>query len=328
MSLKLLPSFVSFFLLASFSAALGAGDLNVYFKTTPGVELLRPFHDPADLALLVTGADGRPVGQGSVEIRLDAPKPESIFSTDFPRVEGTRLSEMRLPLRQGKANWKLLLPIRGEYRLSVDVSMSDGRKASKTFNFTIREHKKKWLILGGFSFGLFLLGFLAGRIFTGSKTAIVALGVLALLSASAPNTRAQEGKVEGKAILQVEPATVGKLTLVRWSRGNEPSSVPLTALLTLTIEHLEKEKLAFAIDRVPVAREFTVRFHFTDGARYRVRTLVQIPGEAPLRNEQVVDVTGVEPEARSIAPALALFVGLIALGLGAGRWSKRRKISA
>lgn len=327
MSLKRFPFFVGLFFLAFFAAALGAEELNVYFKTTPRIELLRPFHDPADLALLVTETDGRPLEQGSVDIRLDAPKPGSIFSTDFPLVEGTSLSEMRLPLRQGKANWKLLLPVRGEYRLSVDILTNDGRRASKVFNFTVRENEKKWLALSALSIALFLLGFTAGRVFSGSRTAAAALTALALLLAPVAITRAQEDKLDGKATLQVEPATVGKLTLVRWSRGHDPGPAPSTALLTLTIEHLEKDKIAFAIDRVPVAREFSVKFHFTDGARYRVRTLAQVSGESPLRNEQVVDVTGVEAPTRATAPALLLFVGLIALGLGAGRWSKRHQTS-
>jgi hypothetical protein len=327
LSLKLLASFVFFPFLASFGAAFGADDLNVYFKTTPRIELLRPFFDPADLSLLVTGRDGRPVEQGSVDIRLDAPKPGRIFSTDFPLVEGTRLSEMRLPLQQGRTSWKLLLPIRGEYRLVVDVVTTDGRRTSKTFNFTIRENEKKWLVLGGFSAGLFVLGFVAGRIFTGSVGPAAAIGALALLSAPVASVRAQGDQVDGKAILQIEPATVGKLSLVRWSRGND-AAAPSMALLKLTIEHLEKDKIAFAIDRIPVAREFAVKFHFTDGARYRVRTLAQVPGEAPLRNEQVVDVTGVAPAARTTAPALGLFMAVITSGMAIGRWSKRHKTFA
>jgi hypothetical protein len=324
LSLKLLAGSVLFSFLGFIGTACGADELNVYFKTTPRVELLRPFYDPADLSLLVTGRDGRPVEQGSVDIRLDAPKPGRIFPTDFPVVEGTRLNEMRLPLRQGKASWKLLLPIRGEYRLIVDAVTSDGRRTSKTFSFTIRENEKKWLALGGFCAGLFVLGFLAGRIFTGAIGPAVAIGVLLLLSVPMASVGAQADRVAGKALLQIEPATVGKLALVRWSRGND-TVAPLPALLTLTIEHLEKEKIAFAIERIPVAREFAIKFHFSDGARYRVRTLAQVPGEAPLRNEQVVDVIGVAPAVQTSVPAIGLFIVVIAAGLGIGRRSKQHK---
>jgi hypothetical protein len=123
------------------------------------------------MSLLITGADGRPVKQGVVDIRLDAPEPGRFFSTDFPFVEGTRLSEMRMELRQGRANWKYLFPIRGEYRLAVVATTADGGKASKDFKFYIRENPKKWFALTGFSVGLFLLGLMAGRVFTGAKSA-------------------------------------------------------------------------------------------------------------------------------------------------------------
>ncbi|HTF92277.1 MAG TPA: hypothetical protein VK632_04485, partial [Verrucomicrobiae bacterium] len=149
-----------------FVPAVGSQDLNVYFKTTPRLELLRPFADPADLALLITDADGRPVNNATVNVRLDAPAPGRFFSTDMPIVEGTRLNEMTLKLRQGRVSWKYLFPIRGEYKLVVDVRAADGRQAARTFVFKIRENESKWLILGAFSVALFVLGFGAGRIFT------------------------------------------------------------------------------------------------------------------------------------------------------------------
>lgn len=58
---------------------LPAEELAVHFKTTPASEMLRPFTDPTDLSLLVTGADGRPVKQGTVGVRLEAPLPGRFF---------------------------------------------------------------------------------------------------------------------------------------------------------------------------------------------------------------------------------------------------------
>ena len=61
MPLKPLVSLAAFCsTLAVFSGAR-AEELNIHFKTTPRIELLRPFADPIDLSLLVTGADGRPL---------------------------------------------------------------------------------------------------------------------------------------------------------------------------------------------------------------------------------------------------------------------------
>ena len=165
--------------------------MNVYFKTTPRPELLRPFIDATDLSLLITGADGRPLKQGTVAIRLEAPRSGRVFSTDYPLVEGTLLSEMQLPLRQGRANWKQLLPIRGEYRLTVDVAASDGAKISKVFTFDVRENRKKWLALAALSTGLLILGFVAGRIFTGTQpSAMVIVGLTFLIGTDGSFRRA------------------------------------------------------------------------------------------------------------------------------------------
>ena len=321
-----LKNFVSLLILVVatlFGSALRAEDLNVYFKTSPRIELLRPFADPIDLSLLITGVDGRPIKQGSVAVRLDAPAPGRFFSTDFPLVEGTLLNEMRLPLRQGKVNWKYLFPIRGEYRLAVDVVADDGRKVSKAFSFKVREDRKKWLALAAFSAGLFVLGFVAGRIFTGAKGLAVSLIAAALFVASPGILPAEQSGASGSASLEIDPAPVGKPSMVRWSLTSA-GDANRTAFLTLTITHLEKQKVVFAVEKTPVTGEWSMKFHFPDGAEYRVAAVAQVPGEEPMRNLKLVSVTGVEPPLKAMVPALAYFLAVIALGLGAGRWSKRR----
>jgi hypothetical protein len=92
----------------------------------------------------------------------------------------------------------------------------------------------------------------------------------------------------------------------------------------MTITHLEKQKVVFAVEKIPVAGEWSMKFHFPDGAEYRVVALAQVPGEEPMRNLKLVSVTGVEPPVKAMVPALAYFLAVIVLGLGAGRWSKRR----
>ena len=303
-----------------------AEDLTIYFKTTPRIELLRPYADPANMSLLITGADGRPVKQGVVDIRLDAPEPGRFFSTDFPFVEGTRLSEMRMELRQGRANWKYLFPIRGEYRLAVVATTADGRKASKDFKFYVRENQKKWFALTGFSVGLFLLGLMAGRVFTGARSAMISLVAAVLLVGSSRAGEPPRVRETENAGLEIGAATVGTPTAVRWFLRNAEITGKSNTLLTLAITHLEKEKIAFEVERIPVDKEFSMKFQFTDGAEYRVVALAEVPGKPPLRSEKVIGVTAIEPPAKASVPALAYFVGLIALGLGAGRWTKRRAV--
>jgi hypothetical protein len=305
---------------------LHAEDMNIYFKTSPRVELLRPYADPADMSLLITGSDGRPVKQGVVDIRLDAPEPGRFFSTDFAFVEGTRLSEMRMELRQGRANWKYLFPIRGEYRLAVAVRTADGGTASKDFKFYVRENQKKWFALTGFFIGLFLLGLMAGRVFTGAKSAVIALFAVALLVESNRAGEPPRARETAHADLEIGAATVGTPTAVRWFLKGDEIAGKANVLLTLTITHLEKEKTAFAVERMPVGNEFVMKFQFTDGAVYRVVALAEVVGKPTLRSEKVIGVTAVEPPAKASVPALAYFVGVIALGLATGRWTKRRAL--
>ena len=307
--------------------AAGA-ELNIYFKTTPGFERLRPYADPATLSLLITGPDGRPVAQGIVAIRLDAPKPGRFFSTDFPWVEGTRLHEMRVNLRQGRVNWKYLFPLRGKYRLTVDVTAADGSQASKNFTFEVRENEMKWVVLAAFSAGLFCLGLTAGRVFTRVQIkamlllAAVLTSVLFVVTAAfGANEPMRDGDA---AALEIEAAKVGRPTVVRWYLKNTANAENSYTLLSLAIMHLEKGKIAFEIERIPVAGEFTMQFQFTDGAEYRVTAVADRVGRRPLRSEKIVSVSASEPPAKAMVPAMVYFIGLVALGLGAGRWSKRR----
>jgi hypothetical protein len=233
---------------------------------------------------------------------------------------------MRMELRQGRANWKFLFPIRGEYRLAVVATTADGGKASKDFKFYIRENQKKWFALTGFSIGLFLLGLMAGRVFTGAKSAMIALFAAALLIGSSRAAELPRVEETENAGLEIGAATVGTPTAVRWFLKNAEIAGTSNTLLTLTITHVEKEKIAFEVERIPVGKEFSMKFQFTDGAEYRVVALAEVPGKPPLRSEKVIGVTAIEPPAKASVPALAYFVGLIALGLGAGRWTKRRAV--
>jgi hypothetical protein len=330
LSLKNLPAFIVIVAFSGFCPSSWADDINIYFKASPRLELLHPYSDPATLTLLVTSADGRPVAQGRVAILLEAPAPGRFFSTDFPLVEGSRLLDMSLPLRQGRAEWKYLFPIRGEYRLSVEFTAIDGKKAIKTFSLVIRENKQKWIFLGIFSLALFALGVMAGRIFTSSRSsradeltagAVLLLG--SLIAALDPVT-AQEAERGGQfGWLEIDPATVGKPSKVRWRLAGETNAGNEPVLLTLMIAHLEKNKTVFAVERLPVEKEFAMNFQFTEGAEYRVTAIGYLTGGRMLRTELNIAVTGVEPPARAMISAIGIFLAVITLGLGVGRWSRR-----
>ena len=77
-----------------------------------------------------------------------------------------------------------------------------------------------------------------------------------------------------QSALEIDGAVVGKLTSLRW----RPTDTPVVnSQLSLTITHLEKRKTMFAVDRVPVASEFDLKFHYPDGAEYRVNVVAEVP---------------------------------------------------
>jgi hypothetical protein len=264
-----------------------------------------------------------------VAIRLEAPGPGRFFSTDFPLVEGSRLLEMSLPLRRGRAEWKYLFPIRGQYRLTVEFTAPDGQRTSKVFALEIKESKQKWLFLGMFSLALFGAGVMAGRIFThaapGGKSRAAACLLLLMsylvFSAEVAAQEAERRPYFGR--LEIDPPTVGKPSKVRWKLAGEESAAGRAALLNVTITHIEKGKTVFSVERLPVPGEFTMDFQFTDGAEYRVAAIAFITGGEMIRTEQNIAATSVEPPARAMIPAIVFFLALIALGLGVGRWSRR-----
>jgi hypothetical protein len=236
-----------------------------------------------------------------------------------------------LPLRQGKAEWKYVFPIRGHYRLAVEYQAPDGQKASRNFVFGISERKRKWWFVGTFSLALFVIGVVAGRVFTSRSNPkrkiaaymLLSLGCLMPVASSAVAREVEGGPYFGW--LDIEPATVGKPSALRWRLGGGERADGRSVLLTLTIYHLEKQKQVFAVERIPVPGQFAVDFQFTDGAEYRVSAIAQITGRQTVRTEQNISVTGVEPPPRAVFPAIGFFLAAIALGLAVGRWSRRNQ---
>jgi hypothetical protein len=320
----LAPAF--FFFCILWGAGVSAQTFKIYLKTSPVPERLRPFSEPATLSLLATAVDGKPLVNGWLNLRLEAPRP-IFFSTDYPLAEGRALTEMRLPLQAGKAEWKYNFPIRGNYRLFVEVLAPDGTKSSKMFAIEVGEHRSKWLSLAAFMVGLFGVGVLAGRIFThtvskgtGALSAIFFASTwFALLSSTA---LAQTGVAKPIAQLEIDPPSAGKLAQIRWIVDVDGENGGRRALLSLAITHIEKKMTVFAVDRIPVEGEFSMNFHFVDGAEHRVSARAELPGGRSIRSEQIVSVSAVEPPVSAMLPAMGLFLAAILFGLGVGRWSR------
>src|SRR5262249_404988 len=234
---------------------------------------------------------------------------------------------MTVPLRQGRAEWRYLFPIRGQYRLSAEFAALDGRKVNKTFTMTIRENRLKWFLLGIFTVVLFVAGVLAGRIFTRSvpnakgRAAVCLLASVSCVASSILDPPPALEPRQNFSFLHTDPATVGKRSKVRWRLSGEEDGANRAVLLTLTIAHFEKGKTVFAVERLPVEGEFAMDFQFADGAEYRITANAYVTGGQIVRTEQNVSVTSMEPPARALIPAMGFFLAVIALGLVVGRRS-------
>ena len=159
-------------------------------------------------------------------------------------------------------------------------------KANKTFPLEIRENKQKWFFLGIFTLGLFVLGVFAGRIFTGvfsyakRRAAACLLVSMSCISWSIEVAAQELGQQKYFGWLEIDPATVGKPSNVRWRLAGEENAESRAVLLTLTIAHLEKGKTVFSVERLPVEGEFGMSFQFTDGAEYRVTAIAYVTRRA------------------------------------------------
>jgi hypothetical protein len=308
-------------------AAAGAAELSLEFKTVPEVEQLRPGGAPATLILTVGASDRQSAAAGWIVVRLHAPPPSGFLPTDFPLVEGTRLLEMRLPVIGGKAEWRQVLPIRGEYRLTVQLAGAGDKKGEQTFSFRVRENERKWIVLSGFILALFVTGFVAGRIFSAPRKRkpgfwfpwFLAFGV----SLAAGGWAQDAHKRKYSAQIEAAPAMVGRPARVHWwlhPAGVEGRS---SAKLTLSIMQLEKSAMLFSIDNIPVAGEFSLDYHFVDGSDHRVIAIAETEDGETIRQERNVSVTAVAPPLRAQLPALLLFLSVLFLGLVVGRWRHR-----
>jgi hypothetical protein len=124
--------------------------------------------------------------------------------------------------------------------------------------------------------------------------------------------------------LEVGPATVGKPVEIQWTLAGAETRKAVVSPLSLTIIQLEEGRRIFSLFKVPSNGNFTMSFQFTDGSDHLITAVAELEDGPPIVAEKIISVTALEPSLRAILPALFLFLAVIALGLVAGRTTRRR----
>lgn len=294
---------------------------------SPDTALLRPLKDAARITIDVEGVSEGRRAPVDLSIRLTAPPPGKLVSTDFPLIEGTRLVEMNLPKVPGTLSWSYVFPIRGEYRLDVSATDGQGGRLERSLRLHVGESRAKMAFLGGFVLALFLLGFTAGRIFS-APAAVAAVIVMALLHSPGSNggVGADDRQTAGpKGELTVAQPRVGAPSVIRW-RGTVPGSEkPVPATVTVKVLQIEKGREIFTLDRVPTDGTLDIAFQFTDASSHRVAVTAR-GREHETEVARTVEVESPTPPLGIRAWPVLVFSLVVLAGLAAGRASKKRRL--
>ena len=149
----------------------------VDFYTQPGEPRnFEPFftkNQPAKVMVVVKDAEGNPLENVNIRMRIDHVKgffSGKVLNTGFPYLEGKKVFGGEFYSPDGRLEFSYIFPIRGSYRVRVDVSPTEASSvAFEPFSREFSINVKEWgyqirnaviLVLLMLGFGLFL-----GRVF-------------------------------------------------------------------------------------------------------------------------------------------------------------------
>jgi hypothetical protein len=102
---------------------------SVRLTTTPTISQIKPFEaeaanpqSPVQVTLQVVDAAGRSIENAKMHLQVLTRPKNPWLTTDFPISEGTALLDMEAPAPKGELQIQQMLPIRGTYRLLVNVT--------------------------------------------------------------------------------------------------------------------------------------------------------------------------------------------------------------
>lgn len=294
--------------------------------TEPPISQILPFEaeatkpqSPVQLTLQAVDAVGKPLENAKISLQILTPPKNFWFPTDFPIVEGTELLNIGAVAPKGELQIQQMLPIRGNYKLLVDVTPIVANAfipIQQTLTLSVPENWVKYRNFGILAVILLIVGLGGGLVLGGkqqiqlgeiapqrvrlllSGAIIVAIASLVIINISAEvaeshthshehqsqtlesTVQASQG-VEARISGDVE-ATVGQPAKLAVQVIDTTTNQPATdVILNIKATQIEHEWVAFAYQGMTDAEgKLTWEQQFFDGAPHKIEVKVSPQPEA------------------------------------------------
>ncbi len=344
---------------------------SIQLTTTPEVGQFYPFEAEAttpQTPTLLTFTARNPAGEllanSLFKVQIFTPPATPFLSTDFPVVEGTKLLELNAIAPEGKVQFQQMLPIRGKYRLLVNVTPIVANQFSpieQTLTLDVPENPVKYRNYAILIVVLLAVGIGGGWIMGKqalpqrgeiapvkvrlllSGAVLVAIACLVVVNVSAEVSKSHEhthhSPVETATIndseLQVQIsgdkyATVGKLANLQVEAIDPKTNQPVKDVtFKLKTTQLENNWVAFAYQGIPDSTgKLNWQQQFFDGAPHLLEVEV-IPNSASSQFQTVVATEEIEVAAVA-TPLLtrlisfSYLIGAVIIGLAIALTTRKK----
>ncbi len=342
----------------------------IQLTTSPPVGQFYPFEaeatkpqSPTLLTLTARNSAGELLANSLFKVQIFTPPNTPFFSTDFPVVEGTKLLELAAIAPEGKVQLQQMLPIRGKYKLLVNVTPITANQFSpieETLTLDVPEDPVKYrnyaillvILLGVGIGGGWIMGKQSlpqrGEIAPArvrlllSGAVVVAIASLLIVNVSAEvseshahshQSPAETAVVNDSVQVQISGdkyATVGELANLQVSALDSKTNQPLTDVtFKLKTTDLENNWVAFAYEGIADATgKLKWQQQFFDGAPHKLEVEV-IPNSAnsqfkPVVATEEIEVAAVATPLLTRLISLGYLIGTVIIGLAIGLTSRRK----
>ena len=343
----------------------------IELTTNPPIGQFYPFEaeatkpqSPTLLTLTARNPAGELLVNSLFKVQIFTPPNTPFLATDFPVVEGTTLLELEVIAPEGKVQFQQMLPIRGKYKLLVNVTPIAANQFSpieQTLTLSVPENPVKYR-----NYAILLVVLLAVGIGGGwimgkqslpqrgeiapvrvrlllSGAVLVAIASLVVVNVSAEvskshdhsHTMPEKTAFANNSQLQVQIsgdnyARVGELANLQVSAIDAKTNQPLTDVtFKLKTTDLENNWVAFAYEGIPDATgKLKWQQQFFDGAPHKLE-VEAIPNSAnsqfqPVVATKEIEVAAVATPLLTRLISLGYLVGIVIVGLAIALISRRR----